>query len=142
MAGHVLWRASAIFDLKALSRELTQYFNDPTVHIARLETGINASHKAVVLSRDSEIVIAFLGASESELHMNTWQHGKGPHSSATFERRDGGNVVHSFYFDMWKGMQAAAEQALLDAVMRLKDRGKTPHKIIVCGFSMGGGVSR
>ncbi|TID18540.1 hypothetical protein E2P81_ATG06455 [Venturia nashicola] len=142
MAGHVLWKASAILDLKDLSHHLTQYFNDSTLHITKLETGINDSHKAVILSRDSEITIAFLGSSGSEIHMNTWHLAKNPGIfSIPFERRDGGNLVHSFYFDMWKGMEAAAKQAISDAVARLKERGKKPEKIIVCGFSMGGGVS-
>lgn len=146
MAGNVLWKASAVPDLKARSRELTKYFKDPTLQLTKLETGINVGHKAVILSRDSVITmitIAFLGSSGSEIHMNTCHLARNPRFfSIPFERRDGGNSVHSFYFDMWKDMEEAANQAISAAVMLLYERGKTPQKIVVCGVSMGGGVSR
>lgn len=52
------------------------------------------------------------------------------------------NQVHSFYLDMWRGMETATYAALGNAVDEIvKKTGKPPNQIIITGHSMGGGIS-
>jgi hypothetical protein len=43
--------------------------------------------------------------------------------------------------DMWNGMKTAVFSALGDAIVTMRDHDTVPKKVIIAGYSMGGGVS-
>lgn len=88
------------------------------------------------------IIIAFEGSHRDEIGKNLWSDGKGPNFwDLPYPVYIEGNRVHSYFHDMWCGMQKATFDALGDAVQSVRARGAEPKQIIVAGFSMGGGVS-
>jgi dienelactone hydrolase len=52
-----------------------------------------------------------------------------------------GHRVHSFFRGMWHSMQAAIFEALSRGAENMMVRDQVPKKIVVTGFSTGGGVS-
>lgn len=84
----------------------------------------------------------FQESADDEIHKNLWIFGKGPNWWDTpYPVHVNGNKVHSFYLDMWNGMRDAVFSALGNAVATMRDRGMMPKKLIIAGYSMGGGVS-
>jgi dienelactone hydrolase len=52
-----------------------------------------------------------------------------------------GHAVYSYFRDLWFNMRDALLEALSTAVQGMAGRDITPKRIIVTGFSMGGGIS-
>jgi hypothetical protein len=139
-AALVLCKASQIPDANALQSELHNILATPTV--IDIHTGINHSRKAVLVSSEDTIVLAFLGSSDDEIVKNYWTHGRGPNWwDIPYPVHVNGDQVHSFYLDMWHGLKDALYLALTSAISKMQGDGIKPSKFIVAGISMGGGVS-
>ncbi|KAI8931193.1 hypothetical protein NX059_011543 [Plenodomus lindquistii] len=141
-AAAALWCASKSPDLNTLRAALEERYSDPAVTAVDLWTGINNSPRGEVVCTNDTIIIAFEGSHPDELIKNTWTDGKGSNLwDLPYAVFTDGDCVHSFYRDMWWGMMQATFKGLDDAVKSISARGAQPRKIMVAGFSMGGGVS-
>jgi hypothetical protein len=142
-AAHILWQASNHSDINALRGTLCQHYSNSSLTAVALHTGINTNRKAVLVSSNETITLAFDGSGPDELIMNTWTMAKGPYAwNIPYPvYNDDGNRVHRFYRDMWYGVRAATFDALSKAVKDIVARGVAPERVVVAGFSMGGGVS-
>jgi hypothetical protein len=142
-AAHIIFQASIHPSTSSLLNTLRSHYSDQFVTVTDLHTGINDNRKAVLVSSNDTITIAFEGSADNELWKNTWTMAKGPGwwelPYPVFD--DDGNRLHSFYRDMWHGMRAATFEAVKKAVDIMKEKGKVPKKVVITGFSMGGGVS-
>lgn len=141
-AAEILWRETLTPEISDLATALQERYQNPNLTASELNTGFNASRRGILVCNDEKITIAFPGSDPKELHTNIWILGKGPRwweiPHPVFEN---GNMVHSFFRDMWHGMQQATYDALSSAVEDIAARGTTPKQIIVTGYSMGGGIS-
>ncbi|CAI9635564.1 unnamed protein product [Alternaria burnsii] len=141
-AARILWLASISPDIIAFRHELPTYYPNTSYSATELWTGLNASRRAVFVAIDENITIAFEGSDRNELVKNTWANAKGPNWwDIPYAVYDGGNRVHSFFRDMWYGMRDETFRALSEAIRNIKEKGSTPRKITIAGFSQGGGVS-
>ncbi|RDI83416.1 hypothetical protein Vi05172_g6755 [Venturia inaequalis] len=116
---------------------LKAYFNDSKVEITGLVTVLKRDHHAVIVQKGCDIIIAFLENGEAEWNRNGWYLGK----SAPYKRKVDGDLVHSYYLAVWEGMREHARADLTHAIGKILQEGKTVRKILVCGHSLGGGVS-
>lgn len=141
-AADIIWRTAITPSMNDLHTQLRSHYNNPDLSIVALHTGINADRKGTVVCNREKITISFVGSSQEETFRNFWTHGKGPGWwELPHPRYDKGNRVHSYYLDMWHGMQGTVYNALRTAVEEMAKRGLVPKQIIVTGYSMGGGVS-
>lgn len=139
-AALVLCKASQLPDLSVLQNGLRNKW--PTSSVVELYTGINQGRKAVVSTHHDTIVIGFQGSGEDEIMKNMWTHGKGPNWwDIPYPVHLDGNQVHSFYLDMWNGMKDACLTALSKSITAMQQKDLSPSKVIIAGYSMGGGVS-
>ncbi|CAN9172557.1 unnamed protein product [Alternaria alternata] len=141
-AARILWLASISPDINAVRHQLPTYYPNTSYSATELWTGLNASHRAVFVAINESITIAFEGSDRNELVKNTWANAKGPNLwDIPYAVYNDGNRVHSFFRDMWHGMRDATFRALSEAIRNTKEKGSTPRKITITGFSQGGGVS-
>ena len=141
-AALILWKASQISDVTALQNHLRNHYMNSASTTINFHTGINQSHKAILVHNHETIVIAFQGSADDEIHMNLWTDGKGANWwDLPYPVYINGNRIHSFYLDMWNGMKTAVFSALGDAIATMRDHNIVPKKVIIAGYSMGGGVS-
>jgi hypothetical protein len=141
-AARILWRASTNPDIDALRNTLRDEFSDPSLSAVDLYTGFNISRRAVLVCSKETITLAFEGSDPNELIKNAWANAKGPKWwNMPYPVYTDGNRVHSFFRDMWHAMRAAALDALSKAIESIVAKGAAPTRIVVTGFSMGGGVS-
>jgi hypothetical protein len=142
-AAHILFQASTHPDTTALVNNLRAHYSDPSLTAIDLHTGVNETRKAVLVSSNEIITIAFEGSTDNELYKNVWTMAKGPNWwDIPYPVYDvNGHRVYSFYRDMWNGMRVVAFEALKKAVEEMAKQGKLPKRLVVTGFSMGGGVS-
>ncbi|KAF1921321.1 hypothetical protein BDU57DRAFT_510070 [Ampelomyces quisqualis] len=142
-AALVLWRASLDPSPSTLCANLQPYFPTASLHATEFHTAINMSRRAVLVSQDTHVTIAFEGSDGRELIKNLWSMGKGPNFwDLPYPVFEGGNRVHSFFRDMWHAMRGDVFGALDEAVRRMREcAGSGPERVVVTGFSQGGGVS-
>lgn len=143
-AAVVLDKASQIPDLNDLQTALRNYFQNPDLTVIDIHTGmhVNRYRKAILVHNHRTIVIAFQGSGDDEIHLNLWINGKGPDWwELPYPVHINGDRVHSFYLDMWNGMKSAVFSGLANAVAKMREQDIVPEKVIITGFSMGGGVS-
>ncbi|TGO56839.1 hypothetical protein BOTNAR_0214g00060 [Botryotinia narcissicola] len=141
-AALILWRASQIPDPIALRSDLRNYDTISPSTIFNIHTGINQNRKAFIVKDQDIITVAFEGSTDDEILVNLWTDGKGPNWwDLPYPVYVDGNRVHSFYLDMWNGMKAAVFFTLDDIVTTMQDHNIVPKKLIIAGYSMGGGVS-
>ena len=141
-AALILWKASQIPDVTALQNDLRNHYTNPASTTVDIHTGINQSRQAILVHNQDTIVIAFQGSADDEIHMNLWTDGKGANWwDLPYPVYVNGNRVHSFYLDMWNGMKTAVFSALGDAIATMRDHNIVPKKVIIAGYSMGGGES-
>jgi len=141
-AADIIWRTASTPDMNDLHSQLRNHYQNHDLSIVALHTGVNGDRKGTVICNGQKITIAFDGSSQDETFKNFWTHGKGPGWwELPYPRYDKDHRVHSFYLDMWHGMQGGAYAALRIAVQDMAARGVIPKQIIITGYSMGGGVS-
>ncbi|KAH9869063.1 hypothetical protein J1614_008140 [Plenodomus biglobosus] len=135
-AASVLWRASESPNMHDLLKSLKARYSDPALTAVGLHTGLNNSRRGVVMCTKESIIITFEGSHRDELGKNLWTDGKGPNFwDLPYPVYIEGNRVHSFFHDMWCGMQEATFDALGDAVQSVLARGAEPKQIIVAGLA-------
>jgi len=141
-AAGVLWRASIAEDDSSLCPALQNHFSDPSLTAVNLHTGINRPRRGVVMCTKDSITLAFQGCHPDEAIQNLWVCAKGPNWwDIPFPVFSDGNLVHSFFRDLWWDMRRATLEALDEAIRSMVARGTEPKEVIVTGFSMGGGIS-
>jgi hypothetical protein len=141
-AAQILALASANSDINAFRNQVAAHYPGTSVSATDLHTGINVSRRAVLVSCDENITIAFEGSDPTELWKNTWANAKGPNWwDLPYPVYTQGNRVHSFFRDMWHGMRPTLFGALSGVIQNIIPSDSVPRLITVTGFSMGGGVS-
>lgn len=141
-AASVLHRGSNAPDMHTITNTLQTHYQNPNLTVSELQTGFNASRRGIVVCHDKVTTIAFFGSDPNELHMNMWTDAKGPNWwELPYAVYENGNRVHSFFRDMWHAMRSATYDALSRAVEDLAARDAAPERVIITGFSMGGGIS-
>jgi hypothetical protein len=141
-AALILWKASYISDIAALQNDLRNHYMNPASTVIDIHTGINQGRKSILVHSHETIIIAFQGSADDELHLNLWTDGKGANWwDLPYPVYVSGNRVHSFYLDMWNGMKTAVFSAFGDAIATMRNHNMVPKKVIIAGYSMGGGVS-
>jgi hypothetical protein len=77
-AAHIIFQASAHPSTTTLLDNLRTHYSDQTVTVTDLHTGINDNRKAVLVSSNDTITIAFEGSADNELWKNTWTMARSP----------------------------------------------------------------
>lgn len=142
-AADIIWRATLTGNEDELCAALQDHYSDPALTVTNLDTGQDNVRRAVLVSRPERITLSFDDCQHDELMKNWWIDGSGPNWwDMPYPVYDNdGHRVHNFYLSTWIGLRTKAFYALNSAVDRLLAKGQVPQKIVITGFSMGGGVS-